>query len=93
MAAQEMAGEVHVDDPPPPCLVGIEEMKHWRNESGVVDEHIDGAVGGHHGVEHGGDLFAIGHVGGCGHRRAPGIDDAVRDGAGRGIVDVVDDDR
>ena len=42
--AQEVTGEVDVDDPAPPGLVGFEEVEHRRDESGVVDQDVDRAV-------------------------------------------------
>ena len=86
----EVPGEVHVDDASPPRLVGLEEVQHRTGEAGVVDQHVDPAVGGHDGVDHGVHLRAVGNVGGGGHGGATRIADRLDDLVDRAGVDVVD---
>ena len=90
MRAEEVAGQVHVDDATPPGFVGLEEVEHGADDAGVVDQHVHRAEGLQRGVEHGGDLAAVGHVGDGADGRASGIGDGRHGGVDPLGIDVVD---
>ena len=75
---------------PPPRLVGLEEVQHRAGEPGVVDQHVDPAVGRHDGVDHGVHLRAVGDIGRGRHGGAARLVNRLHDLVDETGVDVVD---
>ena len=86
LAEQEWAVEVDAKAEPPVAGLHLEDAA-GHEDAGVVDEDVDAAVGGDHGIHEGGDICFVGDVAADGGGAAAGPGD-LSDGVGEGARDA-----
>jgi homoserine kinase len=62
MGAEEVPGQVHVDNAPPPLFGGFEEMQHGSDQASVVYQNLNVSPLRFHLIEHDTNLRAASYI-------------------------------